>query len=88
MESEVLVLKMIVSCIELTYLLVTVTNPRPKNSFKCYCLKALVSNLKMAGNMSLVRRERNLVTSNLSGFSTKSTSIFQQNKTHGKIELN
>ena len=84
-------MEMIVSCIEPTYLLITVIIPRPKSSFECYCLKALVSNLKMSGikgNMSLVRRERNLVASNLSGFSIKGTSIFQQHKTHGRIELN
>ena len=51
---------MTVSCIELTYLLKIIINPGSKNSFKCYCLKALVSNLKQAGteeNMGLIRKE-------------------------------
>lgn len=84
MEGEALILGMTVSYIGPTYLLLTMINPGQKIKLikiKCYCLKAVVSNLKHVGtegNMSLVRREGNWISSNLSGFSSEGTSSYWQ----------
>lgn len=49
----------------------------------------MVSNLKQVGikeHMSLIRREGNWVSSNLSGFPSEGTSSYQQHIMNGKID--